>query len=715
MDGTLNDRNWAALTAPRSIALVGASERITGVSFTNRFLANNEQLAFPGEIHLINPNRATIFGRPCHASLTALTRERGAPDCVIVVLPEDKVVPAVEEAIACGARALMIHSGGFLEAGAEGQERQERITALCRAAGVALIGPNCLGFVGVASQVALYGSPLPPALPAGPIAAITQSGSVASTFFQLGAQFGMSFLASTGNEAVTSSEELLERAVADRSTELVVMFLETLRDPPRFIRAAQAARRAGKQIIALKVGLTERGGLVSRGHTGAIAGDGAVYRQAFDQQGVILAEDFDELEQTVRLFMRLRRKPVGPRIAILGTSGGKLGSATDSAVELGLALAHPSAETVARLQEVLCLPASTVPRLPLDVGIGFRSPAAYGDRFRACMRVLDQDPGVDVLAVLHDLEVPDDNAPSLNGEIVRAVAAEAGSLQKPVLVFSSHSGRASRKLLTEVTAQGLAVLEGARPSLRALWHLTRPRRPAPALTPAASDPGRVQHWLREQAAGACRLDDVMALLAGQGIPVAPLHAIASPEQARERLLQIGGRAVMKVDAPDLIHKSDSGGVVLGIVTLDEAVAAWRKLGAHPACRGGQGRVLMGAQLDAGTEVYVGAKWDAAFGATIVFGLGGRLVEVLGKTALAIAPLDKAAALDLVERSGARKLLAGYRGGPEADLDALAEAIVRVGQLAQALGDRLEALDLNPIIVNPAHPAGCAVDARLLLR
>ncbi len=715
MDGTLDDRSWAALTAPRSIALVGASERITGVSFTNRFLANNEQLAYPGEIHLINPNRATIFGRPCHVSLTALTRQCGAPHCVLIVLPEDKVVSAVEEAIACGARALMVHSGGFLEAGAEGQERQERIAALCRAAGVALIGPNCLGFVGVASRVALYGSPLPPALPAGPIAAITQSGSVASTFFQLGVQFGMSFLASTGNEAVTTSEELLERAVADPSTELVLMFLETLRDPPRFVRAAQAARRAGKPIIALKVGLTERGGLVSRGHTGAIAGDGAVYRQAFDQHGVVLVDDFDELEQTVRLFMRMRRKPAGSRIAILGTSGGKLGSATDTAVELGLALATPSSDTVAKLQEVLSLPASTVPRLPLDVGIGFRSSAPYGERFQACLRVLDEDPGVDVLAVLHDLEVPDEKALSLNNEIVRAVAAEAGYLRKPVLVFSSHSGRASRKLLDDVTAQGLPVLEGARPALRALWHLTRPRLAARAATPAVADDAGVVDWLRQQGAGPCRLDAVMDLLARQGIPVAPLRAIASLEQARAGLLQVGGRAVMKVDAPDLIHKSDSGGVMLGIVTPDDAETAWRKLSEHPACRGGQGRVLIGAQLDIGTELYVGAKWDDSFGAVVVFGLGGRLVEVLDRTALAIAPLDKAAALDLVERSGARKLLAGYRGGPEADLDVLADTIVRVACLAQALGDRLEALDLNPIMVNSAHPAGCAVDARILLR
>lgn len=714
MDGSLNDRNWAALTAPRSIVLVGASERITGVSFTNRFLANNEQLGYPGQIHLVNPIRKTIFGRPCHASLAAVASEFGPPDCVIVVLPEDKVVAAVEEAIACQARALMVHSGGFLEAGPEGQERQERMAALCHAAGVALIGPNCLGFAGVASKVALYGSPLPPTLPPGPIAAITQSGSVASTFFQLGAQFGMSFLASTGNEAVTTSEELLERAVADPSTELVLMFLETLRDPPRFIRAAQAARRAGKAIIALKVGLTERGGQVSRGHTGAIAGDGAVYRQVFEQHGVILAEDFDELEQTARLFMRTRRKPAGPRIAILGTSGGKLGSATDAAVELGLTLATPAADTVARLQQVLHLPASTVPRLPLDVGIGFRSPAPYGERFRDCMRALDQDPGIDLLAVLQDLDAPDDDTPSLNREIVKAVAAEADALRKPVLVFSSHSGRASRKLLADVSAQGLAVLEGARPSLRALWHLTRPRRPAPAMQPAV-DAGGLHDWLRERGAGACRLDEAMALLAARGIAVAPLQAIGSPEEAREQLQRAGGRCVMKIDAPDLIHKSDSGGVVLGITTPEAAVAAWKRLRAHPACASGQGRVLMGEQLDAGIELYAGAKWDPAFGAVVVFGLGGRLVEVLGRTALAIAPLDQAGALDLIERSGARKLLAGYRGGPEADLEALAGAIVRVSQLAQALGERLEALDLNPIIVNAAHPAGRAVDVRLLLR
>lgn len=719
MNSTLNDRNWMALTRPRSIALVGASERVTGVSFTNRFLANNAQLAFPGDIHLINPNRTTIFGRPCHASLTSLAEQSGAPDCVIIALPEDKVVPAVEEALLCGTRALMIHSGGFLEAGAEGQARQERITRMCRDAGAAAIGPNCLGLVDVADRVALYGSPLPAALRPGPIAAITQSGSVASTFFEFGTQYGLSFLASTGNEAVTTSEELLERAVADPAIRLIVMFLETLRDPARFLRATKSAQELGKPVIAIKVGLTERGGMVSRGHTGAIAGEGAVYRQAFQQQGVILAEDFDEMEQTVRLFMRVRHRPEGARIAILGTSGGKLGSATDGAVELGLTLARPAEQTVALLQEALCLPASTVPQLPLDVGIGFRSPAPYGERFRACMRILDKDPGVDFLAVLHDLDIPDEKALSLNGEIVRAVAAEANHLDKPVIVFSSHSGRASPKLMAEVAEQGLAVLEGARPSLRALWHLTRSRRtPAAHLSstrPEATSTAAVVDWLGLRQPGASPLDAVMALLRQLGIPATPLFPVASGDQAVSLLSGLGGRAVMKVDAPDLIHKSDSGGVVLGIETPAHAVAAFQRLHLHPSCASGAGRLLMGTQLEGGIELYIGAKWDPAFGATVAFGLGGRLVEVLGKTALAIAPLDKVAALNLIERSGASKLLAGFRSGPVANLEALADTLMKVGHLALALGDRLEALDLNPLIVNQTYPGGCVVDARILLR
>lgn len=719
MAGTLNDRNWDALARPRSIALVGASERITGVSFTNRFLANNEQIGFQGEIHLINPKRQTIFGRPCHPSFDHLVQAHGAPDCVIIALPEDSVVPAVEAAIACGARALMIHSGGFLEAGAAGQERQERITASCRRAGVAAVGPNCLGFVGVNSRVSVYGSPLPPALRPGPIAAITQSGSVAGTFFQFGVEFGMSFLASTGNEAVTTSEEFLERAVLDPETRLIVMFLETLRDPSRFIRAADAARELDKTIVVVKVGLTERGGLVSRGHTGAVAGAGEVYRQAFRQHGVILAEDFDEMEQTVRLHMRVGRRSRGGRIAILGTSGGKLASATDGAVQIGLTLASPSAQTVGRLQDVLCLPASTVPQLPLDVGIGFRSPAPYGERFRDCLRVLDTDEGVDVLAVLQDLDVIDPTSPSLNREIVLAVAAEASNLKKPVVVFGSHSGHASQELMAEASGKGLAVLEGARPALRALWHFVRPAstavHPAGGAAAGVGVSASVGAWLASQHGTACRLDSVMRLLADHGIPATPLHVVASAGQAAEMVRQICGRAVMKVDSPDLIHKSDSGGVVLDIGSREDAVAAYERLRAHPGLRNREARLLMGPQLDPGIELYVGAKWDRTFGAIVVFGLGGRLVEVLGKTALSIAPLDRIAARDLIDRSGVAALLGGFRGAAAADLDLLIDMIVRVGALALALGDRLEALDLNPVIVSNTYRGGCAVDARILLR
>lgn len=222
-------------------------------------------------------------------------------------------------------------------------------------------------------------------------------------------------------------------------------------------------------------------------------------------------------------------------------------------------------------------------------------------------------------------------------------------------------------------------------------------------------------WLASQHATACRLDSVMGLLADHGIPATPLHVVASAAQAVETARQIGGRVVMKIDSPELIHKSDSGGVVLDIVSREDAVEAYERLHAHPGLRNREARLLMGQQLDRGIELYIGAKWDRTFGAIVVFGLGGRLVEVLGKTALAIAPLDRVAARDLIDRSGVATLLGGFRGAAAADLDVLGDTLMRVGALALAFGERLEALDLNPVIVNETRRGGCAVDARILLR
>ena len=294
----LSRAGWEAISNPRRIALVGASGRESSVSFTSRFLQTNDELGFTGDIFLINPTRSEIMGRKCWPNLAALPEPA---DMVAINLPGEKVLPAVEEAIAHGARALMIHSGGFLERGSAGAERQQRLQRLCAEARIPALGPNCLGFLSFTNRVSISSFKISAASTAGSVAAISQSGSVASLLQAIAGRHGLSFLASTGNEAVTSVEDLIAYAIEDPATRLIVAFVEEFRNPPALFDLAERAHAAGKPVILLKAGLTQEGGAVSRGHTGAMVGSGAVYRQALSQANFILVDDFDELAQTVEL------------------------------------------------------------------------------------------------------------------------------------------------------------------------------------------------------------------------------------------------------------------------------------------------------------------------------------------------------------------------------------------------------------------------------
>ena len=438
----LSRAGWEAITNPRRIALVGASGRESSVSFTSRFLQTNDDLHFAGEIFLINPARSEIMGHKCWPNLASLPEPA---DMVAINLPGEKVLLAVEEAIAHGAGALMIHSGGFLERGAAGAKRQQRLQRLCADARIPALGPNCLGFLSFTNRVSISSFKISADSRAGSIAAISQSGSVASLLQDIAGRHGLSFLASTGNEAVTGVEDWIAYAIEDSATRLIVAFVEEFRNPPALFELAERAHAAEKPVILLKAGLTQEGGAVSRGHTGAIVGSGTVYRQALRQANFILIDDFDELAQTVELAAAWRVRPASFRVGMLGTSGGELSTATDQCVEHGVTLPALSAETLTALQGVLHLPEDVWPRNPVDVGIGFNVPGSYHDRMRRAIKTVAADPSVDVIAVLQGFHRDSpDIAYSHNREILGAAAKESTLLEKPILVMASRAGSADR-------------------------------------------------------------------------------------------------------------------------------------------------------------------------------------------------------------------------------------------------------------------------------
>ncbi len=713
----LSRAGWEAISNPRRIALVGASGRTSSVSFTSRFLQTNDDLGFTGEIFLINPSRSEIMGRKCWPDLASLPEPA---DIVAINLPDEKVLPAVEDAIAHGARALMIHSGGFLERGTAGAERQKRLQRLCADAGIPALGPNCLGFLSFTNRVSISSFKISAGSAAGSIAAISQSGSVSSLLQSIAGRHGLSFLASTGNEAVTGAEDLIAYAIEDPATRVIVAFVEGFRNPPDLFELAERAHAAGKPVILLKAGLTQDGGEVSRGHTGVIAGSGAVYRQALRQANFILADDFDELAQTVELAASWRVLPKSFRVGMMGTSGGELGAVTDQCVEHGVTLPAFAAETLTALQRVLHLPDDVRPRNPVDVGVGFNTPGSYEDRMRGAIRAVAADPSVDVVAVLQGFQRDSpDLAYSLNREILGASAKESSLIGKPFLAMASRAGCADEGVLAEVRAANVPALEGSREALRAIRHLEIyskrlvRRKARSTILPHLSDNISAIVTRGDAAIGQV---DLFRHLAESGLPAPAMRRVEGRAEAERVVRDLGSRVVMKIDSGRVIHKSDVGGVALGVTpelaaqTYDRLVARLDPpVGAFP----GEG-IVAAAQIESGVEIYAGAKQDESFGVVVVFGLGGRLLELLDRNAMLVTPFDESDALDAIERSGVRPFLDGFRGGPKADFEALAKMIVRVGEVAVAIGKRLEVLELNPVIINARYPGGILADARVLL-
>lgn len=713
----LGPEGWKALSNPASIALVGASGRSSSVSFTPRFLETNAELGYKGDIFLINPNRDTILGRKCWTDIRSLPV---SPELVVINLPGEKVLPAVHEAIGCGARALMIHSGGFGERGEAGLLRERELQRACAEAGVAALGPNCLGLVSLTTGVSLSSFKIPPAVKKGSVALISQSGSVAVMLMQVAGRHGISFAASTGNEAVTTTEDLIEHAIADPATKLIVCFIEALRRPQSLFGLAERAHRAGKPIVVLKAGLTEKGGEVSRGHTGALAGSGAIYRQAFEQAGVILVDDFDELAQTVELLMTVRSAPAGLRVAMLGTSGGELGNVTDLCEELGVDLPAFCAETLAKLQEWLVLPDDVPARNPVDVGTGFNFSGTYEERMRGAIRIVADDPAIDLVTVVQGFHRDSEDIRfSLNREMMNAAAREAALIDKPVAVLSCQSGRLDEEVMAEIRAAPLPALEGAREGLKALRHLDRHatfrrRQASPVATVDVSAAADLPPFWKN---GLVPQSELFAGLGKAGLRITRCMTVHGPTEATAAARELGGRVVMKIDTPRVIHKSDVGGVALGVTpetAADRFTALTNCISPPVGSEPGEG-VFVAEELRNGVEFYVGAKRDATFGTVVVLGMGGRLLELMDRTAPLVVPFGEADVLRAIEKSGAARFLDGFRGGPRADLAALAGLVSRVGAYAQWLGDRLEVLDLNPVIVTEDYPGGCVADARLILR
>jgi acetyl coenzyme A synthetase (ADP forming)-like protein len=676
---------------PRSVAVVGASPRrgtIGGELFRNVLGGD-----FTGAAYPVNPKGAAVAGVRGYASVAEIP---DPVDLAVISVPGEHVETAAEDALRSGVRALVVISAGFAEVGREGAERQERLLELVRAHGARLIGPNCLGIASAGPR--LNATFAARSAPSGNIGFSSQSGALGLALLEAADSrgLGLSAFVSIGNKADVSSNDLLEWWEEDESTGVVLLYVESFGNPRRFGRLARRVARR-KPILALKSGTSVSGQRAASSHTAALAGSEAGVDALFDQAGVIRAVSLEELIDVAAL-LSSQPEVRGRRVGVLTNAGGLGILAADACDAAGLELPALASETTERLRALLPVEASLAN--PVDM-LG----SATAESYARALPVLLEDPNVDAALVLF---VP---AVSATADAVASAvdaAARAAGADKPVLAVVMSSEGVPHALRAGSAAAAFAYPESAARALgraaeRAEW-LRRPLGTVPEL-------GGV-----DRAAAAAVVDGALAraedawldpaetreLLLAYGLPLVAEHVVADADEAARAAAAVGFPAVVKSAAAGA-HKTESGGVALGLADEEAVRAAATRIG-FP--------VVVQPMVTGGTELLAGLVQDPVFGPLVAFGPGGTFAELIGDANLRLAPLTEIDAEELVGSGKAGRLVQGFRGAPAADAAALVDLVHRLG----ALGDDLPAvaeIDLNPVLAFPDRAV--AVDARVRVR
>jgi acetyltransferase len=690
------------------VALVGATEREGALgSIVYRNLAGG---GLRGELFAVNPKHSTVYGKPAYPRLSGLP---SVPDLAVVVTPARTVPEIIEDAGKAGIKAAIVLSSGFAEAGAEGRALQDRMVATAKQYGVRILGPNCLGEM--RTDAGLNASfARTPALP-GRLALVSQSGAICGAILDWAHSAGIGFtsVVSLGAAADVDFGEILDFLVVDEATDAILLYVEGIRDARRYLSALRAAARV-KPVVVLKVGRYATGSKAASSHTGAMVGADAVFDAALRRAGTVRVKTYTQLFAAARV-LATPHFPRGERLAILTNGGGPGVVAADSASENGVPLASLADKTLKVLDEKL--PPQWSRGNPVDI-IGDAPP----ERFAAATSALLADPGVDALLVMYSPV-----AVTQPGAAARAVAEAARGSQKPVLAawLGDINPNESRVYLEsqgipnfytpENAVEAFSLLCAYRRNQAQLMEVATARtadEPRPDLEKAIA--------IRDAALaqGRCLLTEreAKALLAAFHLPVPTSVLAKDREAALAAAREIGFPVAMKIQSPDITHKSDVGGVRLDLQNADMVASAFDDMMRHvralqPDARI-DGAVVQPMLRFAHTrEVLVGVATDPVFGPVISFGAGGVAVEAVRDTALALPPLNAPLARELMSRTRVFRLLQGYRDVPPANLDALASVICGVSRIVCALA-WVKEMDLNPVL---AHPGGAVIaDARLVI-
>ncbi len=686
----------------RSVAVVGASSKPG--SLGAQMLAELERGRFEGRVFPVNPRYDEIGGLTCYPSIAEVPE---TVDLAVLGVANARVEQALADAVAAGAGSAVTFSSLYEDDGSRepgSPPLRDRLAAIADAHGIALCGGNGMGFMNEEHHLRVTGFLTPEHLQHGPIAMISHSGSAFAAFAFNDRSLGFNLLVSSGQEIVSRMDDYMGYALGLESTRVIGLLLETVRGAEGF--RAQLARAAEQDIpvVALKMGRTAGASAMVTAHSGALAGEHGAFEALFDAYGVHEVRTLTEMADTLELFASPKRVRGGTGIATVHDSGGERAMFVDLAADVGVPFAVLSDQTLGRIDEALDPGVDAAN--PLDAwGTGIDADAI----FRASFAAMANDPDVAALAFVVDMTTQGEPYNEGYLQISRDIAAYS---DKPFCVLSNlHSAIATEEAQILRDA-GVPILEGSESGLRALRHLLddaewRARPPEPAPEPVADE---VRSRWRGRLADGAAIDELegLQLLRDYGIEVAEPRRAASTADAVAAAEAIGFPVVLKTAAPGVQHKSDVGGVKLGLADAEAVKTAYDDV----AGRLGP-EAVVAATAPAGVEVALGVVRDPIFGPLVLVAAGGVLVELLHDRRLALSPVGEATARRLIDRLKIRPLLEGVRGATPSDVDALTRAVSRLSVLAADLGDLLDALDVNPVIVSPE---GCvAVDALAISR
>ncbi len=693
--------------APASVAVIGASNHPLSVG--GMLFRNILQAGYQGVVYPVNPSWKSVSGVRCYPSVDALPE---TPELAVVAVPAAVVSQVIAELGERGTRGAVVVSAGFREIGGAGIAREEELIATARKYGMSLVGPNCFGVINTAPEVSLNATFSVELPPKGNIAFVSQSGALCEGILRYGIseRIGFSRFVSVGNRAGVQETDILRSLATDPYTQVILLYIESLANERRFLDAAREVARV-KPILVIKGGRSPEGERAARSHTGSIArsAQDRLYDALFEQAGVLRADTIGELFREAKVFSTGDRME-GLRMAILTNSGGPGIVAADATARAGLTLAPLSERVQSRVRAFLSPSAAITNPVDTTADVSIRS-------FGATLKELLEDTEIDGCLVIAT-PVGELQGPAL----AQAILTARGRLKKPVVacVFGLVDLTQEVRTLEDHGVPSFTFPEEAVVALASLARYqhrrARPSRPFRPYSVRHDAVDRVLGSIPPAESTVLPEFSARELLSAYGVPFASARLARTVEEAVQFADQTGYPVVLKVASPDISHKTEVGGVRVGIPTAAELRTAWAEMSASVAAKAPAARVEgfeVEKMIHGGKEVLVGLQRDPRFGPVIVFGMGGIYVEVLRDVTFRLAPFDQTEAEEMVASVRAFPLLQGVRGEKPSDLPALYSILGRVGQLALDL-PRVQELDLNPVIVCPEGEGAFAVDARLVI-